>query len=110
MPPAPYGATPPPYGYGPPAYYGPPGPVRRTNPLAIASMCCSLGTFITGVSCIAGIILGHIALKQIKQSGEDGESMAKVGLVLGYVFTVLGLLFAIGYIWLIVWTVSQDSY
>ncbi|MCL2090759.1 MAG: DUF4190 domain-containing protein [Micrococcales bacterium] len=73
-------------------------------------MCCSLGTFITGVSCIAGIILGHIALKQIKQSGEDGESMAKVGLVLGYVFTVLGLLFAIGYIWLIVWTVSQDSY
>lgn len=107
--------TPPAPGYGPPVYYGAPGYVapgyapRRTNPLAIASLVCSLAAFATGISAIVGIILGHVALKQIRQSGEDGEGMAKAGLIIGYVLVVLGLLFVIAYVLLVVWAVNNSS-
>jgi hypothetical protein len=57
--------------------------VAPWNGLAIASLVLS----IIGLSLI-GVILGHIALSQIKRTGEQGSVLAIVGLVLGY----LGLL------------------
>lgn len=39
-----------------------------------------------------GIVLGHVAKRQIRQSGEQGDTMATVGLVLSYVFTGLVVL------------------
>jgi len=57
--------------------------VAPWNGLAIASLVLS----IIGLS-LLGVILGHIALSQIKRTGEQGSALAIVGLVLGY----LGLL------------------
>ena len=41
----------------------------------------------------AAIVLGHIAKKQIRQSGEQGDGLATAGLVMGYIFTGLAVLF-----------------
>jgi hypothetical protein len=72
----------PPYGYG----------AGRTNGLAIASLVCSLGGLVTCISAPVGVVLGHVARRQIRQTGEDGAGMATAGLVIGYIFTVLGVL------------------
>lgn len=65
---------------------------NKTNTLAIVSLI--LAFFVS----IGGIIVGHIALGQIKRTGEGGRGLALAGLVIGYVFTGLGLLIVIGYI------------
>jgi hypothetical protein len=83
--PAPYGTTP----YGVPL-----GP--RTNTLAIVALV--LGLTVP----VGGIICGHLALGQIRRTGEAGHGLAQAGLILGYVFTGLGVLFAIIYIGIIV--------
>ncbi|HRD11325.1 MAG TPA: DUF4190 domain-containing protein [Mycobacterium sp.] len=55
--------------------------VRGTNAMAIAAFVSSL------VLAPLGIIFGHIALSQIKATGEDGKGLAIAGLVMGYIFT-----------------------
>jgi hypothetical protein len=40
----------------------------------------------------AAIIMGHVAKKQIRQTGEAGEGLATAGLWLGYIFTSLYVL------------------
>lgn len=88
VPPAsqPPGAAP---AYGEPAaaYGQPAGP--RTNTLAIISLVASLIGIPTGIGFIAGIICGHIALSQIKKTGEQGRGMAVAGLIIGYVGVAL---------------------
>jgi len=37
-----------------------------------------------GLSSVVGVILGHIALKQIKSTGAKGRGLAIAGLVVGY--------------------------
>ncbi|MCL2423981.1 MAG: DUF4190 domain-containing protein [Micrococcales bacterium] len=98
------------YGSPPPAYpapgYGPPGMYaveRKTNGLAIASLICSL----LGMS-LLGIIFGHIAVRQIRQTGDGGEGMAKAGLIIGYIVLVLVIIAIIINIVFAVWLVSTD--
>ena len=70
-----------------PGYYYP-GQVapRRTNQLAIAALVCAIGQvffwFLTG---IAAIVLGHMARRQIRETGEEGDGMALAALILGYI-------------------------
>ena len=66
------------------------GPAR-TNPLAIASLACGVGQPFTGMlSTIPAIVLGHMARREIRRTGEDGTGLATVGLVLGWTgFAVL---------------------
>ena len=75
--------------YGPqqpyPPYQGPYPPALPTNGLAIASLVCGVGTFVIGLSFIPAIICGHIARRQIRQTGEQGGGLALAGLILGYV-------------------------
>ena len=47
------------------------------------------------MSGIPAIIMGHIARRQIKLSGEQGDGMALAGLILGYIGLVLGIIFVI---------------
>lgn len=47
---------------------------------------------------VAGIVTGHIALKQIDRTGESGRGLAKAGLIISYVFTGLAVLWLIGVI------------
>lgn len=54
-------------------------PVAKWNVLSIVS----LVTSILWLS-LVGIITGHIALSQIKRTGEQGRVLAIIGLVVGY--------------------------
>lgn len=66
-----------------PAYDQSYAPAPRTNVLAIVALI--LGILVP----IGGIITGHIALSQIKKTGEAGHGLALAGTILGYVLTAL---------------------
>ena len=54
-----------------------------TNVLAIVALVSAF--FIP----VAGIVCGHLALGQIKRTGENGRGLALAGLIIGYVLTAL---------------------
>jgi hypothetical protein len=64
-------------------------PVRPTNGLAVAALVCGIAAFFTGFTCIPAIICGHMARRQIRRTGEQGDGLAVAGLILGYVSVVL---------------------
>jgi ABC-type multidrug transport system fused ATPase/permease subunit len=68
---------------------------NRTNSLAIASMVSGIvGVFITIiVPSILAVVLGHMSLRQMRQTGEKGQGFAIAGLILGYVMLVLAFVF-----------------
>ncbi|WP_415847587.1 DUF4190 domain-containing protein [Tsukamurella strandjordii] len=90
--------------YGQPAQSG-------TNGLAIASLVCGIlsipSACVWGLGIlfgIAAIIMGIIAMKQTKQTGQDGNGMALAGLITG----VVGLLLSIVLLVLIIIGLSID--
>ncbi|GAB3144207.1 hypothetical protein GCM10027290_22020 [Micromonospora sonneratiae] len=91
--------------YGQPPGYPPSGPGRSsgTNVMAILSLVFAF------VFAPAGIVLGHIARKQIRQSGEQGEQLALWGLILGYVFTALYLIACCSWVALVIWATSDNG-
>jgi len=44
---------------------------------------------------ILGIILGFIALSQIKRTGEQGRGLALAGIIIGFVSLILGIIVGI---------------
>ncbi len=90
------------------------GPAARTNALAITSLCCGIAQLIFGIfSGIPAIILGHIARRQIRESGEQGDGMATAGIVLGWVgvaLSALVLLFGIIFFVAIYHAAQQTGY
>ena len=84
--------------YGAPAYgYG--YAAARTNTLAIVSFIASLaGVFVLPViGQIAGVVMGHISLSQIKSRGEKGRGLALSGVISGYATLALGVLAIIAF-------------
>ncbi len=72
-----------------------PSVAPRTNQMALASMVCGLGQiFFWVLAGVPAIVFGHVARRQIKQTGEAGSGMATAGLVMGYV-GVLGPIIAL---------------
>lgn len=63
---------------------------RKTNVMAILALVFAF------VFAPLGIVFGAVGLGQIRQTGEDGAGLAKAGLVLGIVLTVLGLVLVLG--------------
>jgi hypothetical protein len=51
----------------------------------------SLATSVTGFGALAGVITGHIALSQIKDSKQAGRPLALAGVIVGYSFIGLGI-------------------
>lgn len=130
-----YPAQPPrgPYGYAPghvtPSPYAPPQgqphasspyavPVRPTNGVAVAAMICGIVglLFSPGILAflvpilipIAAVVLGHIALSQLKRTpGTGGKGMAVTGLILGYIPLAVSLL---GVIILVIITASIGAF
>lgn len=115
--PDPYGSsTPPPPGaqpqyptspgqYPPPgAGYGtpPPAPGGTTNTMAIVSLVLSLAGLAVWISAPVGAVLGHVARRQIRERGEQGDGMALAGIIIGWVITGLGILACCGFILLII--------
>jgi hypothetical protein len=71
----------------PPAFR--PAPLPRTNSKAVAALICGVGGIFVGLSAIPAIVLGHMARREIRRTGEQGDGMAVGGMVLGYVVTAL---------------------
>ncbi|MFD2090767.1 DUF4190 domain-containing protein [Blastococcus deserti] len=74
----------PPAGYGPPGY--PPVYGRPTNTMAILALVLAF------VFPPAGLVLGIVARRQIRQTGEDGEGLALAGIIVGGIATALFVL------------------
>ncbi len=74
---------------GPQPYqqYGP--PPRRTNSLAVVALILSLAGLITIISAPIGAVLGHIASRDIARTGEEGASLAKAAIWVGWIITGL---------------------
>jgi hypothetical protein len=66
--------------------------VAKTNGLALASLTCGLAQFIVGPPvAIPAIVLGHIARREIKRTGEQGAGLALAGLILGWATVILAI-------------------
>ncbi|MFI0416847.1 DUF4190 domain-containing protein [Spongiactinospora sp. 9N601] len=103
-----YGQGQPPPGYGDPGGYGqqpgygygPPGggypPPRSNNGMAIAAMIVGIvGLLSCGLLSIIGVVLGHVSLKQIERTGEEGRGMAIAGLVMSYIGVAVVLVYVV---------------
>jgi hypothetical protein len=93
--------------YGGQPYGQPYTPVAPTNTMAILALVFAF------IFPPAAIIMGHVAKKQIRQTGEQGDGLATAGLWLGYIFTGLYVVFCA--FWLIVagagiWGVNAAGY
>ena len=62
------------------------GGAARTNTLSIASL------IVAFFFPIIGAILGHVALGQIKKTGESGRGLALAGIIIGWSVTALALI------------------
>ncbi|OBA77944.1 hypothetical protein A9W99_25515 [Mycobacterium sp. 1164966.3] len=121
-PPNPPGYQPPGYGYqpvpgSPPGYPGPapypgayaayqpgyPAPSSGNNGLAIASLITSITGLVLGIPLtlfcwvgillpIVGVVLGIVALNQIKQTNQPGRGMAIAGIAVGGFTIAAGLI------------------
>jgi hypothetical protein len=78
----------------PVAMYQPP---VTTNSLARASLVLGVAEFFTmGLTAIPAIICGHMAKREMRQTGQRGEGLATSGLVLGYMAVIFwGILIAL---------------
>ena len=66
-----------------------PAAVRPLNALAVVALVTAF------VVPVAGIVSGHIALAQIRRTGERGHGLALAGTVVGYSVIGLALLLAL---------------
>lgn len=73
----------------------PAAPVVRTNQYAMASLVLSI-SWIFFVGSVLGVIFGHLAMAQIRESRglEVGRGSATIGLIVGYAGIVCGVLLA----------------
>lgn len=72
-----------------------PPPPPGMNSKAVAAVVCGAGGVFTGVTAIPAVILGHLARREIRRTGEQGDGLAVAGLVLGYVVTIVMVVTAI---------------
>ncbi|TPW74717.1 DUF4190 domain-containing protein [Schumannella soli] len=109
----PYGQPAQPYGQAAPQTYSAPGsqyggyqPVQSqgTNTLAIISLVLAF------VVSLGAVITGHIALGQIKRTGEGGRGLALAGLILGYIGIAGGVIAVIFWIIAIIAAASTSAY
>lgn len=63
----------------------------QTNGLAIAAL------IVVFFSSVIGLILGHVALAQIRQSGQPGRGLALAAVVIGWVATGLAVVVVVAY-------------
>lgn len=72
-------------------------PVRQTSTLAVVSLVAGIlgWTLLPFLGSLVAIVTGHMARKEIRQNPAlDGDSMAIIGLVLGWV-VVIGAVLAL---------------
>ena len=90
-------------GYPPPGYQGyqPYDPYHQGKPLgtngkAIAALVTALAGFVfCGLPSIAGLILGIIAMRECRRTGQDGYGLALAGTIIGGLVAALFVLYFI---------------
>lgn len=99
-----------PYGYGYGAYSW---PAPQTSGMAIASLVCSIVGLVAigalgGVVSAVGVIFGHLALREIKNSNgwRGGRGLALSGTIIGYIGIGLSLLFLALYVLYLIFIVA----
>lgn len=66
------------------------GPRRaESGPMSGLTLSAMVASIIFGP---LGIVLGHMALRQIKKTGADGRGVALAATVIGYIMTAAGIL------------------
>lgn len=64
--------------------------------MAVASMICGIGQiFFWFLAGIPAIVLGHVARRQIRETGEAGSGMALAGMIMGYIGVLLPALLVV---------------
>ena len=76
---------------------------ERWNVLAI------VGFVLAFVVSLGAVICGHIALSQIKRTGEKGRGLALAAVILGYAGILFGIIAIIAYVGLIAAAVSSGA-
>jgi hypothetical protein len=67
------------------------------NGLATASLACGIAQFVFGpMATLPAIVLGYMALHQIKRTREQGAGLALAGLILGWATVILAVLIVLG--------------
>jgi len=83
-------AAPPAAPVAPAMYAAPAYPMAATtNTLAIVALVLAILIGLPGAIC------GHVALNQIKRTGEGGRGLALAGVIIGWVFTAFSLIWFI---------------
>ncbi|WP_308295704.1 DUF1707 and DUF4190 domain-containing protein [Streptomyces odontomachi] len=80
----------------PPAVPQPYLPVlsRPVNGKAVASLVLGLMTMVTfGVTGLPAVITGHMALSELRSSGESGDAQAVIGLIMGWLSIAAWMVF-----------------
>jgi hypothetical protein len=99
-----YGGSPDPFGSEPfgSSPYGSqtPVPAPAPAPSGEANTLATLSIVFAFVFAPVGVVLGHVALAQIKRRGERGRDRALIGLTLSYLFIVFGIVALV--VWLII--------
>lgn len=77
------------------------------NVLAIVSLAVAL---VAGAALnIVAIVCGHLARKQIKETGADGDAIALAGLIIGYIWLAIDVLLVIAMVILVITTAVSGS-
>lgn len=76
----------------PGAYPGYGCPRPQPNSLAVAALVLSLFGLTSCITAPVWAILGHVAQKQIRETGESGEGLAKAAIIVGWILTGLATL------------------
>ncbi|MEU8259142.1 DUF4190 domain-containing protein [Micromonospora sp. NPDC048999] len=101
-------------GYPPPAYPVPGYPVygappTSTNSMAVVALVLALVGVFCGATAPIGAILGHVASKQIRETGEQGEGLAKAAIIVGWILTGLMVLGIACYVALIIFAIAAGG-
>jgi len=85
-------------GPGPQGSWAPLAPRPRVNTLALVA-------FITSLLAIApvAVICGHMALRELRSSGEEGRGLALAGVIIGYVVLGIVALFVVSVVVQLIW-------
>jgi hypothetical protein len=66
-------------------------PLPRISRLAVAALVCAIAAPCTaGISAVPAIVLGYLARRRLRRTGERGAAVATAALVLGWLAVLIG--------------------
>lgn len=77
-----------------------PSPKKPMNDLALVSLVSGILSWVMFpiAAAIVGVVAGHMARAKIRQTGEDGDLFALIGMGLGYAHLLLTCVLVAGFI------------